>query len=265
MSRIALILFLVLVQLCAGVSARADEVRTGTLTGQFKIKGDGPLADGQVFLFRKSSGPPPWPGRYWRVPDEIVTTDGEGRFTAQLIEGTYYMGAGKRPAGKGIGPLRDGDYYLPSEDRTGKMWEFTVKGGETTTAGTIASVILYKRDAAREEGSLTAIGGTVTDAGGKPVEGIMVFAFVTPGMVGKPLYVSERTGKDGRYLLRVHSGGTYYLKARDLYGGGAPKAGEFVGGHGKTEAAPVVVKSGETVKGIDFWGVRFEGRGPGRK
>ncbi|RNC69237.1 MAG: carboxypeptidase regulatory-like domain-containing protein [Desulfuromonadales bacterium] len=256
-------LLVVLFLIATGV--QAGELRTGTLTGQMKIKGGGPLGNGQVFLFRKSSGPPPSPDRYWRVPDEVVSTDVEGRFTAQLLEGTYYLGASKRPAGKEAGPLQDGDYYLPSEDRKGMMWEYAVKNGETTSTGTIAAVVPYRKGSDKTGGPLTAIEGVVTNAEGKPVERVMVFAFVSPGMIGKPLYVSERTGKDGKYVLRVHSGGTYYLKARDLYGGGAPKVGEFMGGYGKTEATPVVVKTGETLKGIDLRGGRFEGRGPGRE
>ena len=254
---------LVWLLLCVWGVACADELKTGALTGQMKVKGGGPLANGQVFLFRKTSGPPPSPDRYWRVPDEVVTTDGEGRFTVQLLEGSYYLGASKRPAGREIGPLRDGDYYLPSDIQGGKVWEFAVKSGKTTKAGIIAEIVPYRKDANKGDAPLTAIEGVVTDADGKPVERVMVFAFVSPGMIGKPLYVSERSGKDGRYVLRVHSGGTYYLKARDLYGGGAPKPGEFMGGYGKTEATPVVVKTGETVKGIDLWGVRFEGRGSG--
>jgi hypothetical protein len=110
---------------------------------------------------------------------------------------------------------------------------------------------------------LTAIEGTVLDVDGKPVEGILVFAFTTQTIVGRPLFVSDRTGKDGKYRLRVAEGGTYYLRLRENYGGGPLKDSELKGVYGDKEpASAIVIKSGEILKDIDIKAMRFQGRGP---
>ena len=261
MSRIVYWMML-LVMVGSVINATAGEVETGTVTGILKIKQGGPMAGGTVFFFKESTGPAPSIDRYWRIPDETATIDSEGKFTANLVAGTYYFGAIKRASGSEFGPPREGDYFLSVTDGKGKPRKFVVKSGGTVNVGTIADAVPHKQSNVKDQQGITAIEGAVTDLDGKPVEGIIVFAFTMPGMVGKPLFVSDRTGNDGKYVLRLQSGGTYYLRAREVYGGGAPKTGEFMGGLGKGEAAKVVVKTGETIAGIDLKGSRFEGRGP---
>ncbi|MBT0652309.1 carboxypeptidase-like regulatory domain-containing protein [Geomobilimonas luticola] len=255
--------FLMVFLLCSVATAvGAEDARTGTISGKMKIKNGGPLANGVVFFFNEASGPPPSPEKYWRVPDEIVGTDGEGNFKAVLLEGKYYLGASKRKSGQEVGPPQEGDYFLPAMEEKGVSKTFHVEKGKTADIGTIAEAIPFSRATVKTGSGITAIEGSITDAEGKPLERAMVFAFLTPAMVGKPLFVSERTGKDGKYLLRVNQGGDYYLKIRDVYGGGAPKVGEIMGGYGQDKPMPVTVKTGTTVKGIDIKGVRFLGRGP---
>lgn len=247
---------------CMSTAVFAEDVRTGTITGKMMVKNGGPLANGVVFFFNEASGPPPSPEKYWRVPDEIVGTDGEGNFKAVLVEGKYYLGASKRKSGQEVGPPQEGDYFLPVMEEKGVSKAFRVDKGKMADIGTIAEAVPFSRATIKTKNDITAIEGTITDAEGKPLERAMVFAFLTPAMVGKPLFVSERTGKDGKYLLRVNQGGGYYLKIRDVYGGGAPKVGEIMGGYGQDKPMPVTVKTGTTVKGIDIKGVRFLGRGP---
>lgn len=254
--------FMVLLLLSVAMAVGAEDVRTGTITGKMMIKNGGPLANGVVFFFNEASGPPPSPEKYWRVPDEIVGTDGDGNFKAVLLEGKYYLGASKRKSGQEVGPPQEGDYFLPVMEEKGVPTTYRVNKGKTSDIGTIAEAVPFSRATIKTGNGITAIEGTITDADGKPLERAMVFAFLTPAMVGKPLFVSERTGKDGKYLLRVNQGGNYYLKIRDVYGGGAPKVGEIMGGYGQDRPVPVAITTGATVKGIDIKGVRFLGRGP---
>ena len=247
---------------CTAITVCAAEVKTGTITGKMMIKNGGPLANGVVFFFNEASGPPPSPEKYWRVPDEIAGTDGEGNFKALLVEGKYYLGASKRTTGQEVGPPQEGDYFLPVMEEKGIPKTYRVDKGKVTDIGTIAEAVPFTKATIKTQNGITSIEGTITDTDGKPLERAMVFAFLTPAMVGKPLFVSERTGTDGKYLLRVNQGGTYYLKIRDVYGGGAPKVGGIMGGYGQDKPYPVTVKTGTAVKGIDIKGIRFVGRGP---
>lgn len=242
--------------------------KVGTLSGQLMIKDDGPMGEGMVFLYNAETGPPPSRDKYWRVPDFVAEIDAKGRFNVELLEGKYCLGAIKRLAAKQIGPPAEGDYFLISRDENGSPKVYAVKTGEKRDIGIIAEAVPFKKPVAT--GGITAVEGNVMDAEGKPVEGALVFAFVTPNIVGKPMFVSDRSAKDGTYRLRVHEGGTYYLKTRNVYGGGPPLSGEVVDIYGERgqvargQVAPVVVtvKTGETVKGINLKGIPFPGRGP---
>ncbi len=255
-------LWLFLVVVFAGIGAYAGSDGKGRITGAMMLNNGEPMANGTAFLFRDVTGPPPIPEKYWRVPDEIVGIDASGRFVAEVPEGTYYLGAIKRISGNELGAPNDGDYFLINRDEKGNPKPYLVKAGETTDVGTISSVHPFSRATYLKQEGITAIAGTVTDEKGKPVERALVFAFATPTMVGKPLFVSERTGKTGEFFLRVDKGGTYYLKSREVYGGGAPKAGEIIGGYGERMPEPVSVETGKTAKGVDLRVIRFKGRGP---
>ena len=241
------------------------ERKTGYLSGRLMIKNGGPLDGGMAFLFNHAAGPPPSPEKYWRVPDEIVPIGKDGRFKAELIEGTYYLGAIKRLAGKEIGPPQEGDFFLISRDAAGEPMQYFVGKGKETDVGTIAEATPFRRSMLKLEGGITAIEGTIVGPTGKPVEGALVFAFLTPAMVGKPVFVSERTGKDGKFLLRVFGSDHYYLKTRDVYGGGPPKVGAVIGSYGEDTPIPVDVKAGEIKKGVEIKVVRFTGQGPKQK
>ena len=253
---------LCLMLLSVGSVVLGGEVGVGTVTGKVFVKDGVPLDNGVVYFFNQSSGPPPSSDRYWRVPDEIVTTDSRGVFTAKIVEGRYYIGAIKRMKsdGQDIGPPRDGDLFLPINNENGVPKLLVVQEGKTADLGIVTGAVpFYKKPVSKD---ITGIAGKITDQQGKPLQGVMVFAFVTPAMVGKPLYVSEPTGKDGAYLLTVDQGGTYYLKVRNVYGGGAMKTGDILGSYGQDKPAAVEVKFGSVVKGIAIKGIHFPGQGP---
>lgn len=246
--------------ICAG----AAEVKTGTITGTMMMARGGAMANGVVVFFNAAAGPPPAHGKYWRVPEGMVNTDAAGNFKAVLPEGTYYLTAIKRAAGRTMGPPQEGDFYLPSRNREGQPREYVVRPGEVTAIGSVAEVVPFQPATNRNPAGLTAVEGTVTDGEGKPAAGVLVFAFASPAMVGTPLFASDKTGADGRYVLRVDRDGTFYLKIRESYGGGIPKAGELLGSYSdKDKPLPVTVKSGTALRGIDIQGHRYTGRGIG--
>jgi hypothetical protein len=238
----------------------AQELKKGRISGKLMIKDGGPMGDSMIHFFNAETGPIPNPDKYWMVPDDITETNQNGEFTIELREGKYYIGAIKRVSGKKeVGPPLIGDFFFISQDEKGTPKLYIVKKGEDTNIGTISEATPFKGWVIKDK--ITAIEGSVL-VDGKPVEGALVFGYTLPTMVGKPDFVSDRADKDGKYILRVPEGGSYYLMARDLYGGGPPVEGAVMGVYGDKTPTAVTVKAGESKKGIDLKAIRFPGRGP---
>jgi hypothetical protein len=256
-----IILILQLLLFCLAGSAYAEEARTGLISGRVMVKEAIPMSDGLIFIFNEASGAPPSFDKYWRVPDEVVKTDADGKFRAVLSKGRYYLGAIKRKTDEEIGPLQEGDLFLPFY-ADGAPIVYAVSSGSSTDLGEIRGAQPFSKSILKTGGGVTAIEGIVTDSSAKPIENALVFAFLTSTMLGKPLFISEKTGKDGKYMLRVYEGGNYYLKIRNSYGGGAMKAGEIMGNYGQEQPAAVKVTTGSIVKNINITGMFFSGQGP---
>ena len=262
MKRIYAAALLIVIILVAGY-AGADEFRTGTLSGQLKISGETPMSEGMVYVYNLATGPAPSHDRYWRVPDFVEKLDKDGRFSIDLPPGEYCIGAIKRRGAPQIGPPLEGDYFVVGLDEKNLPKKYQVSKGDKRDIGVISGALPYKQLPAKE--GITGAEGTVLDPEGKPVEGAMVFAFMTSTIVGKPLFVSDRSGKDGKFLLRVHEGGSYYLKVRDSYGGGPPRGGALLDGNKEEPLMKVTPKTGEIIRGITLKGRKFPGRGPNKE
>jgi hypothetical protein len=243
--------------LIAAAGASAQEVGKGKITGRLMLEDGRPMSGGSVFFFNDATGPRPSEERYWRVPDAVAAIGDGGRFSMELLPGKYYLGAMKRiSAEKNVGPPGEGDYFLKGQDAKGNPKAFFVKKGETTDIGTIAKGAPFKREVVKYGEGITSIEGVVRGPDGKPVEGAAVFGYKKPAARGKPLFASDKTGKDGKYILRVDEGGTYYLKVRDVFGGGPPVGGAIVGGYWQEGPVEAFAKTGEATKGIDI-NIRF--------
>jgi hypothetical protein len=246
----ALVLILgIMLYSCASSPKETRELKTGTLSGQIMIKGGGPMSGGTVFFFNEKSGPPPSATRYWRVPTDAFKVDDIGKFIAVLPTGEYYMGASKKLSGELLGPPQEGDLFFISQDAKGNPKLHTVAAGEVVDLGVISEAVPFSRKMLETKG-ITSIEGTIRDTKGDPVKGILVFAFSAPTMVGRPLFVSDRSDNDGKYLLRLYGGGTYYLRARVNYGGGPPSADQVMGIYG--DGQPLTIKTGEVKKDTDI-------------
>ncbi len=270
MGNLQRLLSAVVMGLCFSCAARAADLpvagtatlKTGTVTGQILTTDGTPLAGGIVHFFSDATGPPPSQDKYWRVPDFMQTLDNDGKFTVALPEGKYYLGAIKRASGKTVGPPREGDLFYINADLNGLPMAFGVTGAAQVDLGRMARAVPFKSSLVNYGKGITAIEGTVLTMEGNPVENAFVFAFASSATIGRPLFASDPTGKDGRFILRVSDGGNYFLRARSIYGGGPPVAGEFVGDFGEKEPVAVTVNRGDRLSGYVIKVRKFAGRGP---
>ena len=242
-------------------SEQQVEEQPGTISGKILIKGDGPLAWGEIMLYSAAAGLPPRPEKYDRTPDFTRVIDSEGFFRITVPPGTYYLGAVKRMTGDRVGTPQVGDYSLLQVDDKGKLKEYVVKAGASLDVGSITEARkLEPKDFVRR-GRTTGITGQITDAEGNPVQNAFVLAYINPEMRGKPLFISARSDKNGRYLLRL-APGNYFLRARSEVTSGPPEPGDIVGYYGEGTPEAVVVKDGVVQDGVNFIVILFGGRGP---
>ena len=246
--------------LCCAVTSWSGQ---GVVTGRLMLKDGSPLSKGQVFFFEtESETEKPVVGKYWKVPSILENVDENGSFSVELEEGTYYIAAIKRMEKDVLGPPQDGDFFLPSHDKKGVYRIVTVRSDATTDLGAIKGIERYQAKNYRYRGKLTALEGKLATMDGVPVKGMYVFAYTDQSMRGRPLFVSARSGKDGRFFLPVDTGRTFYLKVRNMYAGGTPKTGDLVGVYGSVdEPAPAVTKPSSITRGINIQLYPFSGQG----
>ena len=237
------------------------KVKKGTLRGVV-LQGDGlPMAGGKLAVFRRGEGIPPRPSRYFRVPDDVFNLDAKGRFTIHLPAGSYYVSANSIKNKDLLGPPVKGEFVFPDSTEFEKGQSMVVvRPGRQTDIG-IVKAVPYRGSqplATQLRARVTAITGRISYADGKPVPGAIALAFPSQRVLGKPLFCSGKTGRDGSYLLRVAKAGTYYIKFRTSLSGGHPKTGEIIGIYGGDKPKPVILKAGQVLRGIDMRGRKFE-------
>ena len=220
------------------VACQRKNTGPSAVTGKVAV----PLEDARIYIYRE--------GEDIYGPFMIVSepTGPDGRFALSLRPGNYVAVVRKRRSGEVAGPVQMGDYRsqpVPFQVVEGRPidldLEATVKASNEKA---------FPEPAARVR---TGIAGTVKDADGNPVEGVRVHVYDHIQRSERPKYVGERTGADGRYIVPVKRGGTYYLAARDRFGG-PPQWGDLFGRYdeGTVDPSGVVVKLGEVADGIDI-------------
>lgn len=196
-----------------------------------------------VYVYKKGADP--------YGPAEVILpapTFADGKFSVDLPPGEYTLVARRRSNQDSTGPLSPGD-------RRSDPVDVTVTADGITRSNLVLNV--------KEDSELrafvppkewtTMIAGTVKDADGKPLAGARVHVYTYVQMSERPKYVSERTGPDGKYAVFLPKGGTYYLAARDRFGG-PPRIGDLYGrfDEGSINPMGVVVRDGEKREGIDI-------------
>lgn len=232
--RLGMVLVLLAVTLAAPLVATAagvGKMGQGGVEGVFLLPDGKTLSHGIISFFKQGDGPPPEVSDLRRVPDLVTRTDGEGKFKAQLPAGGYYIGALVREVGKGPGPPRPGEKYYFALLEKEKFRVVEVKAGGMLNAGTVQGQVPTKSAALKKAMTLS---GVVRHEDGKPFAN----AWVTVKKnleAPRPLYISVKTGEDGRYEMKVPPG-RYYVMVRDSLEGRRPLPGTFMGIYGKKES-----------------------------
>ncbi|KIH77886.1 Carboxypeptidase regulatory-like domain-containing protein [Geoalkalibacter ferrihydriticus] len=240
MSRLLILMVLLFVLPLGGCSETSTPAGEDGLT---RIEGQvvAPLEGAYLYVYRQ--------GMDLHGPAFAVSraTAEDGRFELSLPEGDYMAVVRKRQNGETSGPVVAGDYrseMMPLKVRGGHLSlnvEAPVKSGDER-------LLTQDQILAR-----TGLSGAVLDSEGRPVEGARVHVYDHVQMSERPKYVSEKTGPDGRYLIHLPEGGTYYLAARDKFGG-PPQLGDLYGRYdqGTIEPSAVVLEDGRLLENIDI-------------
>jgi hypothetical protein len=221
----------------------------GTITGQVMIGGEKPMAPGIVLLYDSKNGPPPALGLYWRVPDLIMPLDRSGRFALDVPAGTYFIQAVQKDPAAEIGPPQGKEYLYFHGDDKGIATPLVVKGGDELALGSLTA-FLWSPAMIRRAAGITALEGTVVDLDNKPVERAVVLAYYSDTGQGRPVFISDRSDKNGHFQLRTNDGGTFFLKVRSVVGGGRPEDGEYLNTTREFLPVKVNLKKGEKLQGV---------------
>jgi len=237
-----IILTLAIISLALSGCSREPEAPAGS-TSLTQVSGTvmTPLEGAYLYIYRK--------GMDLYGPAFAVSepTGPDGGFSFTLPDGDYVAVARKRKAGEAAGPVVAGDFKS-------EFINISVRGSKVELAVIAPMKVGDERrlaEAAVTGG--TGLSGTILDVDGKPVQDARVHVYDHVQMSERPKFVSEKTGPDGHYLIHLPEGGTYYLAARDKFGG-PPKVGDLYGRYdqGTIEPSAVVVRDGEMLKNIDI-------------
>lgn len=211
----------------SSASAAGEETVSGDVLGE-----DGPLARAAVAFYLDAS-------TQFRGPGYLeAETDDEGRFEVRISPGRYYVVVRRRAGAVSFGPLEAGDafgYYA---------WNpLYLRSGERVTLHIHAVRVMKKSGWSGPSQLRSPVSGTIRDAAGRPLAGYRAFLHGKPSMLGKPEFVSEPSGQDGRFTIWVDREGKYYLGARAEIGR-AREEQEIVGTYAGSPDHAVIVKLG---------------------
>ncbi len=224
---------------CDNQTGPASATKTELVEVQGQVTA--PLEKASLYIYKKGMD---LYGPAFAVSDE---TDRNGSFAISLPEGEYVTVVRKRADGATVGPVVAGDNrsdFIP----------LVVKSGMTELAlSAPIKVGDNRRLTTQDEKTQTGFSGQITDADGNPAEGLRIQVYDHVQMSERPKYVSEKTGPDGRYRMLLPTGGTYYIGARDNFGG-PPKLGDLYGRYdqGTIEPSAVVIRKDEILKDVDI-------------
>lgn len=172
----------------------------------------------------------------------------DGEFALDLPPGAYWLVARRRAGGGMAGPLRKGDafgYFAGNP--------VVVEPGWITRVILPVTVLKLRNPPVYSEGSGAAafLEGRILGRDGSPRRGVYAALYDNPDLLNRPVFLSDVTGEDGRYVLPVPVPGTYFLGARNGYGG-SPAPGDLYGRYEGNPEHAVTVRAGERLSGIDL-------------
>ena len=236
-----LMLCVVLISLAGCGSDDSASMKTSSGKGHLQGQVTMPLEGVRLYVYQ--------PGMDLYGPAYAISsaTGIDGKFDLELPDGDYVAVARKRAGGEETGPVVAGD-------NRSEFIQVSVKGGVVDMQVSAPVKIGDQRNFTGDvDVSKTGLAGQILDSDGQPVIAARVHVYDHVQMSERPKFVSEKTGPDGRYLIYLPAGGTYYLAARDKFGG-PPKLGDLYGRYdkGTIEPSAVVVKEGELLKPVDI-------------
>ncbi len=238
----AVVIVLALIGLCGCATSAAQAVAGSAAHSGVRGVVMTPVEGAYIFVYEKGAEPhgPPY------VMSEPTKADGS--FEVGLPDGEYTIVARKHKDGEPGSPLKEG------RDKKSPMVDIVVKKGVIQAQNL---VIRTKTDDKKYFGawapSDTSISGKILDSDGNPMMGFRVQVYTYAQMSERPKYVSDKTGPDGKFVVYLPKGGTYYLQARDTFGG-PPKVGDFYGRYdeGTVDPSGVMLRKGQKIKDIDI-------------
>ena len=266
------LLLVVLIGFLSACSAPKDIANDDTITMNSYVDGHGKTGiTGQITL--NSTGEP-IEGAYVNIyPDAVsnllgpsqflsTPTDKNGNYQVDVYPGTYYVVSRKRVSGSYSGALAPGD--LSSDHQRVKT---TVMDGKLAVVNlplaTMNSPMFFKKTMSEIQ-TETGIRGRLIDSNGQPVPGSFAIAYENDDIKRLPDYASTLSDNDGKFVVYLPKGGSYYLSGR-IQAWDMPRPGELYGVYGKTAPSPIAVTEGAFVEGIDivltpFTGIYKEGK-----
>jgi hypothetical protein len=216
-----------------------DDEFSSAIAGRV-MHNDTPVKDAFVTIFLDDSDEFKGPGY------SIISTDSNGGFFFDYLpESEYFVLVRKRSSGEKVGPIYEGDLYAyfpdnPLYTQNGKTKHITINCVSKIDDEHAGQNILPK----------TGILGTVLDTDGNPVAGVHVFAYTNP-VIGhkRPKALSFATKEDGRFILELKEGGTYYIGARKRHGD-SPEPGELFGMYEKTPDHSIKIDADTLIQNV---------------
>jgi len=237
---LTLLCCLILTLLAAGCSETPDNASTthlSQLQGQIVM----PLEGTTLYIYKQGMD------LYGPAFAISEATAADGRFSLALPDGEYIAVARKRVNGDTTGPVLAGD-------NRSDFINLKVSGDQLDMT-ILAPIKIGDNRRLTEETAATKTGitGQILNSDGNPVEGARVHVYDHVQMSERPKFVSEKTTPDGRYLIWLPKGGTYYLAARDKFGG-PPKLGDLYGRYdqGTIEPSAVVIEDGKVLENVNI-------------
>lgn len=202
--------------------------RMGILSGSVYVA-DKPVPNAMVAFFLVDKGLPPIARGMGRIPEFLEQTDMQGKFQVKLMAGEYYMGILLREPGSALGPPKEDEVYYFATDSESKLRKFAMADFQQTDAGRVNGAL---PETFKEVGQLFTVEGVLLRGdSAEPFESASVLA-KSDIKQPRPDFISQPTGKDGAFFMKLTAGKNYYLTARQGISGNQPQAGEVIGTYG---------------------------------